>query len=800
MKLPRVLPGRLCPLLTLCVLCVFARTSIADNWAHWRGPEQAGFSRDRDLPSKFSTDPADPEGNLIWKAPYGGRSTPIVMNGRVYLNNQAGEGIHEQERVMCLDASTGKKLWEKRFNVFHTDIVSLRLGWTNLCGDPDTGNVYWHGTQGDFVCFDKDGNILWQRQLTEQDGRISGYGGRLTSPVVDGELVIMGMLNTGWGDQAIGGNRFVAMNKRNGQVVWWSNPAGKPRDTYASTPVVVVINGQRLVISGGGDGGIHAMNVYTGKPVWSYPFSVGGVNAAPVVEGTRVYVCNATENPDNNVQGRVACLDAGEVVDGRPKMLWKVDGIKVRYTSPIIHEGRLYVCDDLAHLHCFDSKTGKPLWRRPFTYGRNAKSAPVLADGKIYVGDVNGKFHILEPGPKSCKRLYEHFFQSPDGTSDVEVSGNPAVANGRVYFLTQYECYCIGKKDHTAKPDPIPPGPKEEAVGEPAGVQVVPADVTLQPGDKADLWVHVLDKYGRELPRATADGTWSLPVPPLPPKAKSKVPPPALKGKIEANLAKETAGKGDGGTEVLLGSWRGATVTASRDVPAQQGYVVFDAGKLGKATVRVRVAPRLPYAQNFDKLPDGVAPGGWVNAQNKTFVTTLKDGNKVLRRNNAIASPLVARGNCYIGLPTMTDYTIEADVMGTQIKTGEESHMPDVGIGANRYTLALWGNLQRLRLTSWDAIPRVDQPVEYAWKPGVWYRLKLTVEVQGDRAVCRGKVWPRGEKEPADWTVEVTDPTPNREGCPTLYGYVTGHLGDQPGNNVYHDNVRIYPNRKGEPK
>src|SRR5262245_43796554 len=165
----------------------------AAEWYHWRGPFNTGVSPDTNLPASWSDDPKAPE-NFHWKVPFGCRSTPIVMGGRVYINNQVGEGVNEQERVMCFDAKTGKTLWEKRFNVFHTDIVSVRLGWTNLAGDPATGNIYWHGTQGYFVCFNKDGKILWQRSLTEEYGRISGYGGRITNPTVAGKLVIVGML------------------------------------------------------------------------------------------------------------------------------------------------------------------------------------------------------------------------------------------------------------------------------------------------------------------------------------------------------------------------------------------------------------------------------------------------------------------------------------------------------------------------------------------------------------------------------------------------------------------------------
>src|SRR5262249_53143907 len=83
----------------------------AEDWAHWRGPEQNGVSRDKGLPEKWSPDPEKADNNLIWKAPYGGRSTPLIMNGRVYLINRCGDlGLHEQERVMCFDAKDGKVL------------------------------------------------------------------------------------------------------------------------------------------------------------------------------------------------------------------------------------------------------------------------------------------------------------------------------------------------------------------------------------------------------------------------------------------------------------------------------------------------------------------------------------------------------------------------------------------------------------------------------------------------------------------------------------------------------------------
>ncbi len=50
-------------------------------------------------------------------------------------------------------------------------------------------------------------------------------------------------------------------------------------------PVVAVIGGERLLVSGGGDGCVHAFKVRTGEKVWSYIFGTADVNCSPVVSG-----------------------------------------------------------------------------------------------------------------------------------------------------------------------------------------------------------------------------------------------------------------------------------------------------------------------------------------------------------------------------------------------------------------------------------------------------------------------------------------------------------------------------------
>jgi hypothetical protein len=151
-------------------------------------------------------------------------------------------------------------------------------------------------------------------------------------------------------------------------------------------------------------------------------------------------------------------------------------------------------------------------------------------------------------------------------------------------------------------------------------------------------------------------------------------------------------------------------------------------------------------------------------------------------------------------LPTVSDYTVQADMLAEEVRNG----LPDMGLVNCRYTLVIDGkvdpndNKRHLRIISWESTPkpRVDQHVVFDWKPNVWYRVKFSVEPQKDKAIVRGKVWPRDQPEPKDWTITFEDLTPNRDGAPALYGYVPNVLEKEKGSEIYYANVSITKNAK----
>ena len=116
----------------------------------------------------------------------------------------------------------------------------------------------------------------------------------------------------------------------------------------------------------------------------------------------------------------------------------------------------------------------------------------------------------------------------------------------------------------------------------------------------------------------------------------------------------------------------------------------------------------------------------------------------------------------------MSNYTIQADVKLMEVKR----RLSSIGINCQRYNFILKGNNNGLSIQSWAPHLRMEQHMRFKCEPDLWYTMKMTVENDGDKAIVKGKIWPRDEDEPEDWTLTAEDPHPNTEGAPGLYFYM----------------------------
>jgi len=722
-------------LIVILFLAVSAAASAASDWAEWRGPARDGTSLEKGLPAKWS-----PTGeNLAWKVPYGGRSAPIVMNNRVFVQNTAGKGESEQERVMAFDADTGKLLWEHRFNIFLSDVPPHRVGWASPVGDLATGNVYSLGVGGSFLAFSRDGKVLWERSLGEDFGLLTTHGGRTVSPIIDGDLVILSGITFGWGPHARGAHRFIAFDKRTGETVWVSAPGGRPYDTTYAPPIIADINGTRLLIQGASDGVVHAIKPQTGEPVWKYEISKRGINTGVVVSGTTAILTHSEENLASSEMGMIVAVDAsakGELKKEHVK--WNVLGWQGGFSSPVIDGQRVYQIDNGANIAAFDVNTGKRLWLQ--NLGTIQRASPVLADGKLYLGTENGKFFILKPTATGCEILDQD--QLGTEAHPEAIVASAAISNGRVYFVTESNLYCVGKKTSGATNQ----GPPVEGLPNPnrpaTHVQVFPTELILKPGDSARFRVRLFDEFGKFI-REEASAAWSL--------------------------------------DQLKGAVTNGQFVAATDGGMQAGLVKATVGNVTGAA-NVRVFPPLPWNENFDAMGANTVPPLWVNATLK-FIVRDFEGGKILVKTTE-GSSLLSRARAYFGPSDWSNYTVEADVRATL----RRRQHGDAGVIAQRYVLALYGNSQMLHLEPWQ--PETERTVTkpFAWKPETWYRMKLQVENLPDgKTRARGKVWASAEPEPAAWMIERIDPIPNRQGAPGIFGNALAE--------VYFDNLKVYANK-----
>jgi outer membrane protein assembly factor BamB len=732
-RIKRTIRVSLATCFAICALGV--ESSDAQNWANWRGPEQAGVSRETNLVDDWSF---APEKNVIWKADTGGRSTPIVLNGRVFLNcrtkddfNDPEEKINSREQVVCWDAETGEELWRDVFNVFQTDIPSPRVGWAAMCGDEETGNVFLHSVSGLFKCYSPDGKIVWEKSLAEDFGKISGYGGRTQTPIIDEDRVIVSYLATNWGDMKGPAPKhyYYAFDKKTGDLLWIAAPGGAPKDTNYSAPIVAVIKGQRMLIAGNADGNIYAMNARTGKSIWGFKLSLRGLNTTPAIEGDYVYISHGEDNVDNTEFGRVQCIDAtgsGDVTETHS--VWRKDGIKAGYTALIAKDGVLYVIADLGNMHAFDSKSGEELWVKDL--GTVGKGSPVWADGKIYATEVNGNVHIVKPTRESCETLsHVKITAANEGIGMDEIYASPAIANGRVYIVTRDRTICIGDKEKKVEIGSITELPAETASTDVIdSIQLRPYEVLLTDGEKAEYEVVAFDANGNQIKSMPATDIQLG---------------PGLEGlTVDGNTVSAPAG-----SEANLAGKISVTVD----------------GKEASARIRAFSAAK-EWKWDFDGLKGVAVPNTWSRAHIKIKPTDL-DGNVAMKVTGGPQAKGRPSHLITIGPADMKGYTVQADGMMKE----QRRQLGSVGVSNQRYTLIIKGNSGQLQIRSWQPHLRMAKSMKFRADPDVWYSMKIKVDVVDGVAKIFGKAWDRTKPEPEEWTIEATDPHANDIGAPGIW-------------------------------
>lgn len=278
------------------------------------------------------------------------RLTPAISGKKIFAASYEGQ-------IVALDRHKGDVKWHKQLP--HKITSGLTTGANNIYVGTQEGELY--------ALSQKDGHIIWHHTVANAV---------LAQPAYAHQQVFAKSLD----------GTIAAFSAKSGHRQWHYQTnvpvirlyaAGQPR-----------VEGKRVIV-GFASGQLMAFNRHSGDLLWqqqvAYPQGSNPVQqmvditVAPQVKDHHVFVAS--------YQGKAAALN---LKTGQP--LW---GHKLSAYAGIAQGGNnLYVVDGQGHVWSLDDDNGMVNWHNTQLQGRQL-SAPKLADGYLFVGDLDGYLHVL---------------------------------------------------------------------------------------------------------------------------------------------------------------------------------------------------------------------------------------------------------------------------------------------------------------------------------------------------------------------------------------------------------------------
>jgi len=739
----------------------------ANDWTNWRGPLQNGVSLEHyTKPGKLADAPA-------WTYDARSRGTPVICDGKVILWGYKGETTDLIELLTCLDAKTGKKLWEHELPDYLSDSIYNRYSIGAPTIDPVTKRIYLVSNAGTFYCFEFDGKKVFELPLMEDLGRMTFPNSRVGSPVIEGDLVLVHFIFSNWGADGPAADRIYGFDKKTGELVWWTLPGvSPPVDSSFSTPVLETRDGKRVAYFTTGCGHIVCVNARNGKPYWKFPICKNGVNPSVVLHKGNLIAIHNDENVDSSEKGRMLCIKlpekltppvppATESATLEPGVeVWR-NPIGATSSSPVVVGDVIYQLTDGAELYAINANTGADIWKLKLS-NANLHSSPLYIDGLIYCPMMEGKLVIVKPGEKAGEVVQEIKLEG-------ECLGAPSLCDGVLYVTTTQKLYSFPIPNSGIKTDasPVVEIPK---AGKAVALQIIPAETVIMAGEKQSFRIRSVDANGFVVSEDVKGVKWESFIPPT---AKVKATMDAKfndagelvvapDAKISAGAFKGTAPDG------LFGTIRGRALKNLPITEDFEGYTL---------TEEFPVDPQNNPAYKF-----AYPPLPWIGARFK-FQVMEKDGNKVFGKS--FDRLLFQRASVFIAPSHLKNYTMQADVL----TEGNARSKSDIGFIHQRYLICLRGNAGKLEVSS--NLERLKQEVPFKLTANKWYTFKTSVNASADGSgIVQAKVWEKGAAEPAAWTIEVKLPRVHHSGSPGLFGFTPLNQ-----RRMYIDNLSVVPNK-----
>jgi outer membrane protein assembly factor BamB len=373
------------------------------DWPQWRGQRRDGISDEEGLLSTW------PESGprLLW------------VGERLYVTGDIGDDLI----VFAFDRNGTPQWRAKNGKAWKGPYPGARAS----CAFSE-GRLYHLNAHGRLACLDAAmGKELWAVDILKRFSARNITWALSECLLVDGTRVIV----TPGGKKAL----MAALDKRNGQTVWTTEPLGEDRTSHCS-PILFRYAGHRVIANCSSAHGF-GVDADTGKLLWTVPLkNPHGVNTATPVYGSSsvFYVTPYAE------LGRAYRLSADR------------QGIAAEHlwTSPldtvtgggVLVDGTLFAAGYKNSKWWFgvDWQTGKTKYElTDLTTG-----AAIYADGRLYCLDESGTVALLKPGTGSLE-IVGRFRLVTRRIRDAWA--HPVLHDGRLYLRYHDTLWCYDVKE-----------------------------------------------------------------------------------------------------------------------------------------------------------------------------------------------------------------------------------------------------------------------------------------------------------------------------------------------------------------
>ncbi len=332
----------------------------------------------------------------------------LMVGIQFYGCNFLLPGLGVTRRVVCLEASSGRILWEEGIVTPEEPIVT---GQSLASPTPvtDGERVYAYFGNVGAIALDYDGKMLWWNQDLPLD---TGLGAG-SSPVLHDDLLILACDHQG-------PSYVVALDVHTGEVRWRTDR--KTKLSFGTPMLTNFDNRPQLVVAGG-----ELMAGYdpsSGNELWSVGTPVWEVVPSVVVNGDVIYV-------GGYWMGDV--LSAHVMAGDAPSELWSTEKKVLGYASPVVSDTQVYVVTNQGVATCMDSRSGKVHWRERL--GGNFTASPVLAEGRVHFLSREGVMTIVEDSAD--------FTVVAKNAIDENCVASPAISGSRILLRSATHLWSI---------------------------------------------------------------------------------------------------------------------------------------------------------------------------------------------------------------------------------------------------------------------------------------------------------------------------------------------------------------------